>query len=74
MNVVSPGPTETEIFKRGASPAQIEAVRAMLVSAVPVKRMGEPEEVARAVLFLASEEASFINGVELYVDGGTLEL
>ena len=36
--------------------------------------MGTPEEVARAVLFLASEEASFITGVELYVDGGTLEL
>jgi NAD(P)-dependent dehydrogenase (short-subunit alcohol dehydrogenase family) len=49
-------------------------VRAMLISAVPLKRMGTPEEVARAVLFLASEEASFINGVELYVDGGTLEL
>ena len=39
-----------------------------------MKRMGEPEEVARAVLFLASQEASFITGVDLYVDGGTLEL
>jgi NAD(P)-dependent dehydrogenase (short-subunit alcohol dehydrogenase family) len=74
VNVVSPGPTETEIFKRGASPAQIEAVRSKLGGAVPMKRMGEPEEVARAVLFLASSEASFINGVDLNVDGGTLEL
>jgi len=74
VNVVSPGPTETEIFKRGASPAQIEAVRSSLGGAVPMKRMGEPEEVARAVLFLASSEASFINGVDLNVDGGTLEL
>lgn len=74
VNVVSPGPTETEIFKRGASPEQIEAVRAALGGAVPMKRMGEPEEVARAVLFLASPEASFINGVDLYVDGGTIEL
>jgi NAD(P)-dependent dehydrogenase (short-subunit alcohol dehydrogenase family) len=74
VNVVSPGPTETEIFKRGASPAQIEAVRSNLGGAVPMKRMGEPEEVARAVLFLASSEASFINGVDLNVDGGTLEL
>jgi len=39
-----------------------------------MKRMGEPDEVARAVLFLASSEASFINGVDLYVDGGTIEL
>ena len=39
-----------------------------------MKRMGEPDEVARAVLFLASEEASFINGVDLNVDGGCLEL
>ena len=74
VNVVSPGPTETEIFKRGASPAQIEAVRSTLGGAVPMKRMGEPDEVARAVLFLASEEASFINGVDLHVDGGCLEL
>jgi NAD(P)-dependent dehydrogenase (short-subunit alcohol dehydrogenase family) len=74
VNVVSPGPTETEIFKRGASPEQIEAVRSSLGGAVPMKRMGEPEEVARAVLFLASSEASFINGVDLNVDGGTLEL
>jgi NAD(P)-dependent dehydrogenase (short-subunit alcohol dehydrogenase family) len=74
VNVVSPGPTETEIFKRGASPTQIEAVRAALGGVVPMKRMGEPEEVARAVLFLASPEASFINGVDLYVDGGTIEL
>jgi NAD(P)-dependent dehydrogenase (short-subunit alcohol dehydrogenase family) len=74
VNVVSPGPTETEIFKRGASPEQIEVVRSSLGGAVPMKRMGEPEEVARAVLFLASSEASFINGVDLNVDGGTLEL
>ncbi len=74
VNVVSPGPIETEIFKRGASREQIEAVRTALGGAVPMKRMGEPEEVARAVLFLASSEASFINGVDLYVDGGTIEL
>jgi NAD(P)-dependent dehydrogenase (short-subunit alcohol dehydrogenase family) len=74
VNVVSPGPVETEIFKRGASPEQIQQVRAALGGAVPMKRMGEPDEVARAVLFLASSEASFINGVDLYVDGGTIEL
>lgn len=74
VNMVSPGPTETEIFKRGASEAEIAATRAMLGGVVPLGRMGEAEEVARAVLFLASKEASFINGVDLYVDGGCVEL
>jgi NAD(P)-dependent dehydrogenase (short-subunit alcohol dehydrogenase family) len=46
----------------------------MLSGVVPMGRMGEPQEIARAVLFLASEEASFINGVDLFVDGGCVEL
>ena len=74
VNMVSPGPTETEIFKRGASEAEIAATRAMLGGVVPMGRMGEAEEVARAVLFLAAKESSFINGVDLYVDGGCIEL
>lgn len=74
VNMVSPGPVDTEIFKRGANPQAIEALRAHLRNAVPMKRMGEPGEVARAVLFLASSEASYINGVDLFVDGGCVEL
>jgi len=74
VNVVSPGPTETEIFKRGASAKEIEGLRIMMSRAVPMKRMGEAAEVARAVLFLASPEASFITGVDLFVDGGCVEL
>lgn len=74
VNVVSPGPTETEIFKRGADAAQIDRMRSMLRNAVPMKRLGEAAEIARAVLFLASEEASFITGVDLSVDGGCVEL
>lgn len=74
VNMVSPGPTDTEIFKRGASPAQIKGLRAMMANAVPLKRLGEPEEIASAVLFLASAEAAFINGIDLYVDGGCVEL
>jgi NAD(P)-dependent dehydrogenase (short-subunit alcohol dehydrogenase family) len=70
VNMVSPGPTETEIFKRGASAEQVAAIRSHLLAAVPMQRMGEPEEAARAVLFLASAEASFITGIELFVDGG----
>jgi NAD(P)-dependent dehydrogenase (short-subunit alcohol dehydrogenase family) len=74
VNMVSPGPTETDLFKRGASAEQIEGLRRMMSNAVPMRRMGEANEVARAVLFLASEEASFITGVDLFVDGGCVEL
>lgn len=74
VNMVSPGPTDTEIFKRDASAEDIQAMRDMLSSVVPMGRMGTSEEVARAVLFLASAEASFINGVDLCVDGGCIEL
>jgi NAD(P)-dependent dehydrogenase (short-subunit alcohol dehydrogenase family) len=74
VNMVSPGPTDTEIFKRGATAEEIEGMRSMLADVVPIGRMGNSEEIARAVLFLASAEASFINGVDLYVDGGCVEL
>jgi NAD(P)-dependent dehydrogenase (short-subunit alcohol dehydrogenase family) len=74
VNMVSPGPTNTEIFKRGATAEEIEGMRSMLADVVPIGRMGTSEEIARAVLFLASDEASFINGVDLYVDGGCVEL
>lgn len=74
VNMVSPGPTDTEIFKRDASAQEIRGMREMLSSVVPIGRMGTAEEVARAVLFLASAEASFINGVDLCVDGGCIEL
>lgn len=74
VNMVSPGPTDTEIFKRDASAETIAGMKDMFAHVVPMGRMGTSEEVARAALFLASEEASFINGVDLYVDGGCLEL
>jgi NAD(P)-dependent dehydrogenase (short-subunit alcohol dehydrogenase family) len=74
VNMVSPGPTETEIFKRDATPAEIDGIRTMLSAVVPIGRMGTADEIAKAALFLASDDASFINGVDLYVDGGCVEL
>ena len=74
VNMVSPGPTDTEIFKRDATAEEIQGMRDMLSGVVPMGRMGTSEEIARAALFLASDEASFINGVDLYVDGGCVEL
>ena len=76
VNMVSPGPVETPIISRnvGMDDAAVDGLRQAMIAAVPMHRMGEPHEVARAVLFLASDEASFITGVDLFVDGGTLEL
>jgi NAD(P)-dependent dehydrogenase (short-subunit alcohol dehydrogenase family) len=69
VNVVSPGPTDTSGFARFAH-QRGEAFRAGLAEAIPVGRVGRPDEVASAVLFMASAESSFIAGAELVVDGG----
>jgi NAD(P)-dependent dehydrogenase (short-subunit alcohol dehydrogenase family) len=71
VNVVSPGPIATPIFGRAGLPqAAVDEFIAGIKSAVPMKRLGTPEEVGNAVLFLASPEASYITGVDLNVDGG----
>jgi NAD(P)-dependent dehydrogenase (short-subunit alcohol dehydrogenase family) len=64
-NVVSPGPIHTQLASR-----QSADVIARLVSTIPMGRMGEPEEVAKVALFLASDDSSFVTGIELFVDGG----
>jgi NAD(P)-dependent dehydrogenase (short-subunit alcohol dehydrogenase family) len=72
INVVNPGPVETPIFGRmGLDGESLKKMVAGIQAQVPLGRMGNPEEVAAAVLFLASEEASFIHGAALLVDGGT---
>lgn len=68
VNVVSPGGTETRLI-RGYLDSQPEVEEA-LNNSVPLGRLGEPNEVARAVLFLASSDSSFVAGHELFVDGG----
>jgi NAD(P)-dependent dehydrogenase (short-subunit alcohol dehydrogenase family) len=74
VNVVAPGATKTPIWNRGprASMSTDESAKlAKFVSSViPLGRWGEPEDVAKAVLFLASDDSSYVNAVELMVDGG----
>lgn len=71
VNVVSPGPIDTPIFGTLGMPAQaVDEMKKLWANNIPMKRFGRPEEVTRAVLFLASDEASYITGVELLVDGG----
>jgi NAD(P)-dependent dehydrogenase (short-subunit alcohol dehydrogenase family) len=71
INSVAPGPIETPIFGRvGLSKEQVDEFAQKILSSVPLKRFGQPEEVASAVAFLASSDASYITGVELHVDGG----
>jgi NAD(P)-dependent dehydrogenase (short-subunit alcohol dehydrogenase family) len=69
--VISPGPIDTPIFDQQASTKQgADQARSQFAAAVPFGRLGRPEEIASTALFLASDEASFIAGVDLPVDGG----
>jgi NAD(P)-dependent dehydrogenase (short-subunit alcohol dehydrogenase family) len=71
VNVVSPGPIQTPIFGRtGLTKEQVDGFKRDIVTKVPMKRLGKPEEVADAVLFLATPESSYITGVDINVDGG----
>ncbi|HEX4233869.1 MAG TPA: SDR family oxidoreductase [Caldimonas sp.] len=71
VNVVSPGPIETPIFAAaGMSEQAIAELKVAWAERNPMKRFGTADEVAAAVLFLASDDASFVTGVELLVDGG----
>jgi NAD(P)-dependent dehydrogenase (short-subunit alcohol dehydrogenase family) len=71
VNAVAPGPIVTPIFGRTGLPKEaIDEFAKGVLARVPMKRFGQPEEVAAAVAFLASQDASYITGVELNVDGG----
>ncbi|MEH2283875.1 MAG: glucose 1-dehydrogenase [Nostoc sp.] len=76
VNVVSPGTIQTPILSRaeGFDPENIDVFLQNFAQKIPMKRVGKPEEVAKAVLFLASTDASYILGTEMIVDGGMLEI
>lgn len=71
LNAVCPGPTDTPLLAAAAGEGErAERMRAALVNAIPMKRVGQPEDIPGAVCFLASEDAAFITGQTLSVSGG----
>jgi NAD(P)-dependent dehydrogenase (short-subunit alcohol dehydrogenase family) len=75
VNAVSPGPIDTPgLNSLGANAEQTAQFKAAMVSAVPMGRLGTSDEIAKAVSFLASDDSSFITGIELFVDGGMAQV
>lgn len=79
VNAISPGPIDTPglsgfVRDMAQNEQQIEQIKASIISSVPLGRMGSPDEVAKAVSFLASDDSSFITGIELFVDGGMAQI
>jgi NAD(P)-dependent dehydrogenase (short-subunit alcohol dehydrogenase family) len=75
VNAISPGMIDTPALNGLAqSREQIEQFKTSFVSNVPLSRMGNPDEVAKAVSFLASDDSSYVTGIELFVDGGMAQI
>ncbi len=75
VNVVSPGPVATPILDRMGLPEEAtRQLKEQITERVPLKRFGQPDEIAAAVLYLSSSESAFVVGTELVVDGGMIQL
>jgi len=75
FNAIAPGPIDTPIFdKLGAPPEAVPEIKEGFSNQIPMGRMGRPEDIANAALFLASDDSSFIMGIDLTVDGGMAQL
>ena len=75
VNAISPGPIDTPIFSNlTQNEEQSEQFKKNIVNTVPMGRMGTPDEVAKVVSFLASDDSSYITGIELFVDGGLAQI
>jgi NAD(P)-dependent dehydrogenase (short-subunit alcohol dehydrogenase family) len=75
VNAVSPGPTDTPGFNELVNSSEVGQHRIKMISStIPLGRLGRPEEIAKAVTFLASDESSYITGIELFVDGGMTQV
>jgi NAD(P)-dependent dehydrogenase (short-subunit alcohol dehydrogenase family) len=75
VNVISPGPIDTPILDGlGSTTEQTQQIKQALISTVPMGRLGQPDEIAKAAVFLGSDDSSFITGIELFVDGGAAQI
>jgi NAD(P)-dependent dehydrogenase (short-subunit alcohol dehydrogenase family) len=74
INTVTPGAIETPIWEKMMPAEYLDPVKRAIGTHIPMKRFGNPEEVAKAVLFLASQDSSYVVGTEMFVDGGLKEL
>src|SRR5258708_11981602 len=74
VNAVSPGPIATPILGRSMDAETLEGTKKYLNSVIPIKRMAEPIELPKTVLFLAIDDSRFMSGTEICVDGGMVEI
>ena len=74
VNTLSPGHIDTPIFDTWQQGDSLTKMKEDLAKTVPLGRLGDPDEIAKAVSFLASHEASYVAGIELYVDGGVAQI
>ncbi len=75
VNAISPGPIDTPgLNDIMDTDEQMDLMKTSLVASVPMGRMGSPDEIAKAVLFLASDDSSYVTGIELFVDGGMAQI
>ena len=74
VNTISPGATDTPGLNALFPPEHAAQIKANIASQIPLGRLGQPSEIAAAVAFLASDDSSFVNGIELFVDGGVAQV
>ena len=74
VNAISPGSIDTPILNPVLNEEQVKQFKKNVTKSIPMGRMGSPDEVAKAVLFLASDDSSYVTGIELFVDGGVAQI
>jgi NAD(P)-dependent dehydrogenase (short-subunit alcohol dehydrogenase family) len=74
VNAISPGSIDTPILNPVLTEEEVKQFKKNVTKSIPMGRMGSPDEIAKAVLFLASDDSSYVTGIELFVDGGVAQI